>query len=369
VTRPSSTRAPLDPATLAALVDALAARTPHCRGGDALAVGVADADNVIVRGYGHVRDDLPRVPDAVTMFEIGSITKVFTSLLLADMAEEGLVGLDDELATYMPADVTVPVKDGRPVRLVDLATHTSGLPGVPRAILGSALDWRRRLDPYAHFTEDDLHRALSSTRLRHAPGSRFAYSNMGAALLGEALARRAGTGYEALVDRRITGPLGMSSTCVSLGDTQLERLAQGHSFRGGRRRPWELGPFAPAGALRSCVADMLLFLQANLSPPETTLGQAIRLTHSPRTTVGRHHQIGLGWLISVQPRSLHLVLWHNGGTGGYRSFAAFVPQARVAVVALGARARSVDGLCLKLIEHLTTRPREDAAREGQRVMR
>lgn len=358
MTRPITSRPPLDGLALEALIDRLAARTPHSRSGSALAVGVVDGEHMLVRGYGSVRPVQPLPPDAITMFEIGSITKVFTALLLADMAREGMVGLEDELAAYLPG-VAVPRRGGRAIRLVDLATHTSGMPSVPREISLGALGSRRR-NPYAGFSRDDLYAALERTRLKHRPGARFAYSNMGAALLGDVLARRAGADYEELVRRRITEALGMSQTCVVLDADQEERLAQGHSFAARPRNVWDLAAFAGAGALRSCVADMLLFLRANLSPPDSRLGDAIRLMHGPRAAVGRHHQIGLGWLISVQPRSLKLVLWHNGGTGGYRSFAGLAPKAGVGVVALGAQARSVDGLCLKLIEELTTRPRTGA---------
>lgn len=312
---------------------------------------------MVVRGFGRISHDRRDPPDASSLFQIGSITMVFTALLLADMAAEGLVGLDDDLAAYMPTDVVIPLKDDRRIRLVDLAAHTAGLPRMPGKVAASALSRQRRNDPYAQITVDDLHGALSSARLKTTPGTRFSSSTIGAALLGDALARRAGADYETLVRRRIAEPLKLADTCITLTDDQQERLARGRPRGARTREPWRLDSFAPAGGLYSCVADMLVFLRANLTPPDSALGRAIQTTHAPRAAVGRHHQVGLGWLISVQPRSLHLILWHNGGAGDYRSFAGFVPKAGVGVVAVGAQARSVDGLCLKLIEHLTTRPR------------
>jgi CubicO group peptidase (beta-lactamase class C family) len=340
-----------DDSWLSAQIDGAAGRRGSDERREALVVGVLAGGEECILGYGRLRDDGSEPPDARSLFEIGSITKVFTATLLAGMVVDGEAGLDDPLAARLPAGVGVPARDGRQVTLADLATHSSGLPRLPEGLLSKGL-LSDRHDPYANFGEEQLHRVLTTTRLRSRPGERFHYSNFGGALLGEALANTAGTTYAELVRRRIAGPLDMTDTVVELSDGQAARFAQGHTF-GGRAAPaWHLPAFAGAGALRSTAADMLLFLRANLHLPADPLGAAVTLTHEPRLRVNRQMQIGLGWLCWERPKSGLTIYWHNGGTGGFRSFAGFAPAAEVAVVVLHARARSVDRLGLRLLEGL-----------------
>jgi serine-type D-Ala-D-Ala carboxypeptidase/endopeptidase len=178
-----------------------------------LVVGCLQAGEQRVVGYGRLRRDAQDPPDGGTIFEIGSITKVFTGLLLADLAEEGLVGLDDPLASHLPASVRVPALGDRQVTLGDLASHAGGLPRDPKGTLGRWL--RDRRNPYAALSVEELYAGLARTRLRRRPGERVRYSNLGAGMLGDALARAAGRSYEALVRERICLPLGMRDTVVT----------------------------------------------------------------------------------------------------------------------------------------------------------
>jgi serine-type D-Ala-D-Ala carboxypeptidase/endopeptidase len=194
-----------------------------------IVVGVRRDGETAIVGRGRVADDRPQRPDERTIFEIGSITKVFTAVLLADLAREGLVALDDPVQKHLPEGVLLPVR-GRPITLADLASHTSGLPRLPKGLMRRAL--RERANPYASFTVEDLHAAIPVTRPRREPGRKMRYSNYGAGLLGHVLALRAGTSYEQLVADRITGPLGMTDTSIAVAGEKLSRFAQGHSFRG-----------------------------------------------------------------------------------------------------------------------------------------
>jgi serine-type D-Ala-D-Ala carboxypeptidase/endopeptidase len=194
-----------------------------------IVVGVRRDGETTVAARGRVADDRPQPPDERTIFEIGSITKVFTATLLADLAREGLVALDDPVQRHLPEGVVMPVR-GRPITLADLASHTSGLPRLPKGLFRRAL--RERANPYASFTVEDLHAAISVTRPRRPPGRKVRYSNYGAGLLGHVLALRAGTSYEQLVAERITQPLGMTDTSITVSGEKLSRFAQGHSFRG-----------------------------------------------------------------------------------------------------------------------------------------
>ena len=288
--------------------------------------------------------------DERTVFEIGSITKVFTSLLLADQVVSGAVALDEPLAAFYP-ELRIPVR-GRPVTLVDLATHTAGFPRLPKGLIRQAL--RHGDDPYARFTDDDVAVALERVRLKREPGLRLRYSNFGAAVLGNAVARRAGRSYADLLADRVTEPLGLTDTVVDLRPDQEHRRAQGHK---GRRKPtpdWSMPSLPGMGALRSTTADLARFMAAQASPEITSLAEAIRLTQEPRA--GREpRRIGLGWMVTPLGRSGYTAHWHNGGTGGFRSFAGYVRDSGVGVALLTNGLRPVDPPGFDLLKSLAGR--------------
>lgn len=294
------------------------------------------------------RGDLP--DGAGSVFEIGSVTKTFTSLLLADLAREGVVALDDPAAGHLP--VAPPVV-GRPITLEDLACHHSGLPRLPAGLLWPALTTERR-DPYARLDEAALTEAVRATRPKRPPGEKFGYSNYGAGLLGWALARAAGTTYAELVAERITRPLGLADTWVDVPEAARARVAPGHGWRGGAAGPWDLAALAGAGGLRSTAPDLLRYLTAYADGDGGPLAGAAAETRRVRHRVGRVG-VGLAWMVlpggegPARFRVPHDVLWHDGGTGGYRSFASVVPATGAAVVVLASQARSVTGLGLKLL--------------------
>lgn len=296
-------------------------------------------------------DDEGRPVAEHTVFEIGSVTKVFTALLLAVMAEAGEVALDEPLAGSYP-EVDLPVR-GRPIALADLATHSAGLPRLPPGLVRQAL--RRRDNPYAGFTDDDVARALASVRLRAAPGARVRYSNFGAGVLGQALARRAGTPYDELVRARVCLPLGLTDTGVRRSAEQLARRAVGHDRRGRAVPDWDMASLPGMGALHSTAADLARFLAAQLDPGGTPLEAAIRLTQQPRVAAGRLGHQALGWMVSPLPRTDRRMHWHNGGTGGAFSFVGLEPRSGVAVVALTNTARPVDRPAMLLLGRLADR--------------
>jgi CubicO group peptidase (beta-lactamase class C family) len=317
-----------------------------------LVVGCLQGGEQRVVGYGRLRRDAPDPPDGGTIFEIGSITKVFTGLLLADLAEQGLVGLDDPLASYLPTSVPVPTVGDRPITLGDLAGHAGGLPRNPAGTLRRWL--RDRRNPHAGLSVEELYAGLARTRLRRQPGERVKYSNLGAGLLGQALARAAGQPYETLVRERICGPLGMPDTVVAPTGEQTARLATGYTRRRRPAPPLQLPALVGAGALRSTATDLLGFLAANLDPARTPLAAQIERTQRPRLQAAKRVEVGLGWLIAHPPGAAGPVLWHNGGTSGFRSFIAAARETRTAVVVLSNTARSVDRLGLRLLKALTS---------------
>lgn len=305
------------------------------------ASGDSESWHSLVFGLAGGPDSGMQVCNADTIFEIGSVTKLFTALLLAEMATRGEVKLDDPVQQYLPDDVHVPTRDGRPIRLVDLATHSSGLPRMPNNFKP-----QDPANPYADYDPQRLYAFLNEYQLRHAPGQRVAYSNLGMGLLGHALARAAGVSIEKLINDRIATPLGMSDTVFVLSSQQQPRLAAGHDADGSAVGNWELNVLAGAGGLRSCVRDLLKFASAQLSPGQSPLEQAIKLTHLPRTRMKNSPiEIALGWHIS------NGVYWHNGQTGGYHGFIGFAPHEGVAAVALSNTASSlVDEIGMSLVK-------------------
>jgi serine-type D-Ala-D-Ala carboxypeptidase/endopeptidase len=299
----------------------------------------------LIAGTGSLRAANGRVPDADTTFEIGSITKTFTALALAHAVVTGRLSLDTPVRDTLPAGTSVPVRDAVEITVEHLARHTSGLPRSPQR-LGLRAVWAagvRGEDPYAAINTPVLLEQLSRRRLRQTPGKgRIRYSNFGAAVLGLALTQVYGkASYREMIEDVVLHPLGLTATTAE-GETE----AEGHAFR---RRPapnWHLDGLAGAGALRSTARDLLSYLRAQLQPDQTPVAEAIRLTQVPLEPAART-TIGLGWMRSLSRAGP--MFWHNGGTGGFRSFAGFHPDRGVAAVVLVNDQRSPDRAAMRLL--------------------
>jgi D-alanyl-D-alanine-carboxypeptidase/D-alanyl-D-alanine-endopeptidase len=263
-----------------------------------------------------------------TLFEIGSISKVFTALILADMANKGELSLDDPAEKFLPAGHRMPQRGDRKITLRDLSTHMSGLPRLP-----DNLPFTDPLDPYADYTEALMLAFLDGHELTRDVGERWEYSNLGVGLLGYLLERASGKDYETLVRERITGPLGMNDTSVSLSAAQQARFAPGRDEYMRPTKPWHLATLVGAGGLRSTVNDMLKFAAAALDE-KSPIGAAMQTALSVRESVvtGETRQT-LGWQIG-HPEPGREVTIHNGGTGGYRSALALDRTKNTATVVL-----------------------------------
>ncbi|ASU86276.1 hypothetical protein CDO52_17205 [Nocardiopsis gilva YIM 90087] len=289
-----------------------------------------------VRAVGFQRRGLPDLVDPYTTFETGSVTKTFTALLLAEMAANGDVDYKDPIDTYLPPDAR-PRRGERPITLLDLATHTAGMPRLPRNLFpGAVAQWLA--DPYARYSRDDLHRATA--RLRPAPATPPPphYSTFGVGLLGQLLADAAGTSYPELVAERIMGPLGMDDSGAPPAIAPATRSATGHR-RGRPVGPWHFGALAGAGAVRSTAADLLIYLRAHLRPEmiKPPLADALRAARVPRRLMaGRAGAAGTSISLVWNHRVIggQTLLWHTGGTGGFTAFVGFSPTADAAVAVL-----------------------------------
>ncbi|MCW5548101.1 MAG: serine hydrolase [Opitutaceae bacterium] len=267
------------------------------------------------------RKDLP--PEAI-IFEIGSITKVFTGLLLAQAVLDGKTGLDDPIAKHLPADLTLDPSVAA-ITLAQLASHTSGLPRLP-----DNLNPTNPADPYANYGTEQLHDFLRRHRLEAPAPQPAAYSNLGTGLLGHLLAGIYGMTYAELVAAKITRPLGLDDTVITLNPEQESRFAIPHSGSTAVL-PWSLNVLAGAGALRSTAADLAYFAQ-ELMNPESPLAEAFALARQPVAPFGGRSRIGLGFMIAN--RNGQDVYYHGGGTGGFRSVLELIPATGKATVLL-----------------------------------
>ncbi|WP_236076093.1 serine hydrolase domain-containing protein [Streptomyces coffeae] len=314
--------------------------------------GVIQDGQTYVAGAGRLRATRGRaeVPDGSTVFQLGSIGKTLTATALARAVHAGSTHLDAPLT--LPARFPVPRKGGRRITLADLATHSSGLPALPPNLFTGA----DPNDPYAHYTLDDLAEGLAKTELVTVPGKTYRYSNLGFGLLGQALAF---DGVDAMLRRRVTDPLRLRDTRTTLTADMAARKAVGH-LEGKPVPDWHDRVLSGAGtSMYSTADDMLRYLAAQLRPERSPFRAAIELTQRPRFTADDRLRLGLGWHLSPLPNG-RTMTWHNGGTGGFSSCAAFSRDSGTAVVMMvntaseetADQARPVDALTMKLLREL-----------------
>lgn len=309
-----------------------------------LVLGVMEADgSTRIVSYGAAGPGAKPL-DGDSVFEIGSITKVFTATLLADMAAKGEVKLDGPAQAYAPAGMVLPVRGGKEISLLNLSEQNSGLPRMPGNFAPADMN-----NPYADYTPEQMNAFLAGYTLPREIGAEFEYSNLGVGVLGALLANRAGTSYEALAKDRILKPLGMDMSGITLTPAMQAALAKGHGADGEVVANWDLPTLAGAGALRSNMHDMLKFLDANVGPPKTAPERAMRDAQAPRFTISGDTQIGLNWL-TLKTASGMSIVWHNGGTGGYGSFIGFDPRRNVGVVLLANQTGVPQDIALHLLD-------------------
>jgi CubicO group peptidase (beta-lactamase class C family) len=290
----------------------------------AIVVGVVSKHGRHVFGHGRLAADSTESPDGRTLFEIGSVTKTFTALLLADSVERGDLKLDDPVRLYLPDEVKMPKHGDKEITLEHLATHTSALPRIPLSIRLTAIF---AANPYKDYGADDLYKTLSGFSLTRDPGEKYDYSNLGFGVLGHAISRHAGSSYEELVTKRICKPLVLRDTCVNLDDDQRKRFAAPYTASATAASTWEFDSLAGAGALRSTADDMLNYIEANMGLKQTDLLPAMRRCHKVRQpTPNKIQSIGLAWHVEKRPHDAQLV-FHGGGTGGYNCLVGFLEKA------------------------------------------
>lgn len=287
-----------------------------------VSIGVLKDDSDTTVHLGQADEDGRRADDE-TVYEIGSASKVFTALLVADAVVRGEVTLDQPAAELLPDGVTLPVWDDRAITVRDLATHRSGLPPI-----GDNMPVDSE-NPYEDYSSERAYEFLNGYRLTRPPGEAYEYSNLGMSLAGHLICRKTGLSYDELLHRRITEPLGMPATGVELSPSMQAHLATPYLAVGVPTSTWEFSDLPGAGGIRSSLRDMLKFAAAQLDPPENDLGRAIDLAwREQHPAEGAEPGMALGWHLAGNAR------WHNGETGGSHSMLIVDRDAGLAVVLL-----------------------------------
>jgi CubicO group peptidase (beta-lactamase class C family) len=322
-----------------------AART-YIQKGNTVGISIGVIHNGVVHtyNYGETTAGNNQLPEVNSIYEIGSITKTFTAILLAYYANEGKVKLTDPIIKYLPDSVAAN-KELQGITLEMLSNHTSGLSRLPDNFQFHSSD---PYDPYKDYSKKHLYEYLKTCKLNSKPGENYAYSNFGVGLLGSILQQVSGKSFEEMVKETICGPLGMQNTEQHLTITQRPRFVTVYNEDGKSTSPWTFQVLAACGALRSTTEDMLLYLKANMASTQTGLSKAIELTH--KITYNKDIKLGLGWhKIVVNGVEYY---FHDGATYGCSSFMAFNIEKRLGIVVLSNSAISTNDLGVSLIKRL-----------------
>ena len=307
-----------------------------------IVVGVISSNGITYYSYGVKSLETNDGVDENSVFEIGSISKTFTGILLADMVIKGDLNLDDPLQDLLPDSITAPTRNGESIKLFHLSNHTSSLPRLP-----DNMSPANPANPYADYSEKQLYDFLNGYELTRDIGSRYEYSNYAAGLLGHVLASKRKLTYEELMVEAIAKPLGMENTRVVFTPQMRKNLAMGHSD-GIEVENWDLPTVAGAGAIRSTAVDMLKSLAANMGLEKSSLYPAMQLAHKKSGSEDSNPIVGLGW--HTLEKDKVEIIWHNGGTGGYRTFAGFIKGGDKGVVVLSNSNASVDDIGIHLLQ-------------------
>ncbi len=312
--------------------------------GENVGISVAFVNGDRVDFYNYGTTDLKQnvQVDEHSVYEIGSISKVFTCIMLADEVLKGRMKLSDPIANYLPKTVTVPIRNGREITLLDLATHTSALPRMP-----DNFNPKDPRNPYVDYTPELIYEFMSSYELTRDIGSEYEYSNYAMGLLGHILELHTGKSYEELLIEKIAHPCNMISTRLVLTDSMKNHLAKPHA-QGVEVSNWDLTGLAGAGGIRSTTADMVRFLQANMGVSHPAIFEAMQLSQQVAyENEANQFKIGLGWHYAQNGDDT--IIWHNGATAGYKSFTGFIEGTQKGVVVLGNADTDIGRIGMKLL--------------------
>ena len=297
-----------------------------------MVVGMIAKDEKVIAGYGSLNEPGGPIPDGDSLFEIGSISKVFIGTLLADAVRRGEVNLEDPASLYLPPTVRMPAYDGNSITLLDLVTHTSGLP--------KEISADQELTPENWVAE--AYDFLSSYELTYEPGTKFVYSNIGMTVLAHILELRTGMDYTQLLMERILQPLKMTSTGFEPLPVMTPRLATGHNsvMHPIDTYVYRVPDHVYVGGIISSAEDMLRFASAAMDLEPSPLLPAFQEAVKPQR-FGFNGKTGLAWLMT---QGSYPIVYHNGHTLGMHAYFGFDPNRKIAVIVLANAAVPLDDI-------------------------
>jgi len=302
-------------------------------------IGVKYQDSIFYFGYGSISKDLKKVPDENTIFEIGGLTKTFTSSLVSILVEEGKMDFEKPLNDYFSA--TEKNEETQQITIDQLLTHTSRLPRMP---LEFGVKEIEENNPYAHYTKQDLMEFYKEyiplepkkkRKRKKKNKDNYSYSHLNYALVEMAIEASQNSSFDQLLTNKILTPIKMTDTRIDLSESQKKRLATGYTTSGQSTKPWTFQSFKASEGLKSTAKDLVKFAEAHMGESNSRLTQALYATHEGRKATNRNKKVtsARGWHI-ISPKNYHDIVLHTGNTNGHRSYLAFVKESETAVVIL-----------------------------------
>jgi serine-type D-Ala-D-Ala carboxypeptidase/endopeptidase len=306
-----------------------------------MVIGVVKGDKVFIKGFGTTKEGANNKPDSLTIFELASIGKLFTTAALQIGVSRNDFDLNENLAKYVSPNVTV--SNTCKATLLNLATHTSGFPSLPKNMLDKMTDEQ---NPYKDLTINDLYEYLKTCK-EDKPVGEFEYSNFGMGVLGHILELKYKKRYEDIIKAEICSKLNMTNTVITLSDNQKNKTAQGYDETGKPNPIWQDTVLTGAGSFLSNAADMVKFIKANLKDTYSPISPQLIACHKPQM----NGEIGLGWHIANtaldETIGMKGVLWHNGGAGGYSSYLAIDKATKSGLILLSNSAKDITSFGMK----------------------
>jgi CubicO group peptidase (beta-lactamase class C family) len=321
-----------------------------------VAIALVQGDSVRFLGAERVAEGIRYLDNRGAVFEIGSITKIFTATLLAQRVQKGALKLDEPVRRLVPFNLKTPQRGGVDVTLKHLAGHTSGMCHQPPRIGFHAFIHGHSRDPFWDYDQARFEHFLQEEmNLDFTPGEKYQYSNLGMSLVGYVLSRKTGKSYETLLQEDIFSPLGMKCSSTEFSPVR-DRLVGGVLDEGEQSPNWDMHALIPAGGIKTCAEDFARFAQAQFAP-----GAAIAMTQEPVFTIEDGYSVGLGWHI-IDRQNGERWLNHGGGMGGYTAIVNVNVKAKRAVIVLSnlgnahKLAENISELGRGLLRHLETLP-------------
>lgn len=320
-------------------------RDPNNR---SLSIGIVNGNTTSTYYYGETKKESNVLPGDKSLYEIGSISKTFTAVLLAHAVNEKKIALTDDIRKYLPGAYPDLLLNGAPISIVKLANHTSGLPALPMDFQTST--GYNAENPYMHYSKEMIYQYLKTLKQDTIAVSTPQYSNFGFAVLGTILENVYQKPLEELVKQMITGPLKMTSTNFDVPEAEQAQMTTGYAEETGKAVSyWQLAAFKAAGGLKSNMQDMLSYLKANIND----VNPDFILSHK-ETDRQAEFSRGLAWMI--EPFKGNINIWHNGGTGGFRTWCGYIKNKKTGVVVLSNSSADVDDIALGLLSFSLQHP-------------